>query len=121
MNKNAFVMGYMEKSADGHANAVMEQLSPMLDPIVLPTGIGQMTAAFTKGRTPKEIKEQDREGEFLRLIKGAGGRGRMGGPLAAGPSGNCVCPGCGLKVPHIPGHPCTQRVCPKCGTRMIRE
>ncbi len=29
------------------------------------------------------------------------GRGRMGGPFAAGPGGNCVCPNCGATVPHI--------------------
>ena len=62
MNKNAFVMGYMEKSADGHANAVMEQLSPMLDPIVLPTGIGQMTAAFTKAEPPRKLRNRTEKG-----------------------------------------------------------
>jgi hypothetical protein len=49
------------------------------------------------------------------------GRGRMGGPFAAGPGGNCVCPKCGATVPHVAGQPCNQRDCPKCGTRMTRE
>jgi hypothetical protein len=50
-----------------------------------------------------------------------GGRGQMGGPFAAGPGGNCICPSCGAKMPHIVGQPCNQRVCPKCGVRMTRE
>jgi hypothetical protein len=36
-----------------------------------------------------------------------GGRGRMGGNRpGAGPTGNCVCPGCGTKIPHQAGFPC---------------
>ncbi len=49
------------------------------------------------------------------------GGGRMRGPLAAGPGGNCVCPKCNHKVPHIAGQPCSVRVCPECGTKMVRE
>ncbi|MFA5410881.1 MAG: hypothetical protein WC321_03365 [Candidatus Omnitrophota bacterium] len=51
------------------------------------------------------------------------GRGRMsGGRLgAAGPGGNCVCPGCGTKVAHQAGIPCSSMSCPKCGIRMVRE
>ncbi len=52
---------------------------------------------------------------------GGGGRGRKGGPQAAGPGGKCVCPACGHKEPHVAGQPCTERTCPKCGTRMVRE
>lgn len=48
-----------------------------------------------------------------------GGRGRMGG-FSLGPGGNCVCPKCGKQVPHQRGNPCTQRVCPSCGTKMMR-
>lgn len=51
---------------------------------------------------------------------GRGGAGRMGGS-AAGPGGNCVCPNCGHKQPHVVGQPCVEQNCPKCGTRMIRE
>ena len=47
------------------------------------------------------------------------GRGRMGG-LAAGPSGNCVCPKCGHKVPHERGVACYKTKCPKCGSEMTR-
>jgi len=49
------------------------------------------------------------------------GRGRMGGRYAAGPGGNCVCPNCGHKEPHVAGQPCTDRKCPECGTMMVRE
>jgi len=49
------------------------------------------------------------------------GRGRMGGPFAAGPGGQCLCPKCGHKAPHTAGQPCNQQVCPKCGTSMIRS
>jgi hypothetical protein len=49
------------------------------------------------------------------------GLGRMGGRKAAGPSGNCICPNCGHKVPHKRGQPCYDVTCPKCGTQMTRE
>jgi predicted Fe-Mo cluster-binding NifX family protein len=52
---------------------------------------------------------------------GGGRGGRMGGPLAAGPDGNCVCPQCGHKEPHQVGIPCAQKQCPKCGAVMVRE
>lgn len=55
--------------------------------------------------------------------QGPGGRrpGRMGGPLAAGPSGYCVCPQCGHREPHARGLPCVERTCPNCGTALMRE
>lgn len=54
--------------------------------------------------------------------RGAGkGGGRMGGPFAAGPGGNCICPKCGKKVPHIVGEPCNKQSCPECGTILTRE
>lgn len=49
------------------------------------------------------------------------GRGRQGGPLAAGVGGNCVCPECGHKVKHTRGRPCHNRNCSVCGSKMIRE
>lgn len=49
------------------------------------------------------------------------GPGQMGGPKAAGPDGNCVCPNCGRRMPHVVGQPCYQKQCPKCGTQMTRE
>ncbi|MGV9171327.1 MAG: hypothetical protein ACOC44_14685 [Promethearchaeia archaeon] len=50
-----------------------------------------------------------------------GGRGRQGGPKAAGPGGECVCPQCGEVVQHQVGVPCNQQNCPKCGARMVRR
>jgi hypothetical protein len=51
-----------------------------------------------------------------------GGRGRMGGNRpSTGPSGNCVCPGCGTTIPHQAGVPRYNLSCPKCGAKMIRE
>jgi len=49
-----------------------------------------------------------------------GGRGRMGGPLAAGPGGECVCPKCGNKMSHATGQPCSEIACSECGTKMTR-
>jgi hypothetical protein len=49
------------------------------------------------------------------------GRGRMGGPLAGGAVGTCLCPKCGRREPHERGVPCVQKQCPKCGTAMTRE
>lgn len=51
---------------------------------------------------------------------GEQGRGRMGGPSAAGPGGVCVCPKCGHKEPHAAGQPCSRKSCPKCGAAMTR-
>ncbi|MGM5483594.1 MAG: DUF134 domain-containing protein [Nanobdellota archaeon] len=50
-----------------------------------------------------------------------GGRGRMGGPYAAGPEGNCVCPNCGHKEKHVRGMPCNRKKCTECGSLMTRE
>ncbi|MBN1629685.1 MAG: hypothetical protein JW990_07975 [Thermoleophilia bacterium] len=52
---------------------------------------------------------------------GKAGRGRMDGPLAAGPGGDCICPGCGHRESHPTGEPCTEIACPECGTAMVRE
>ena len=53
--------------------------------------------------------------------RGGNGRGRMGGPYSAGPGGNCVCPKCGNRIPHVVGEPCSSRDCQKCGSKMTRE
>ena len=50
----------------------------------------------------------------------SGGRGRMGGSMAAGPEGYCVCPKCGAKIPHERGVVCTLISCPQCGEKMVR-
>ena len=53
---------------------------------------------------------------------GQGGRGQGGGTKpGSGPAGNCVCPSCGHKEPHVVGQRCIDQTCPKCGTRMIRD
>lgn len=52
--------------------------------------------------------------------QGGPGRGRMGGPMAAGPDGFCICPKCGKKEPHQRGVPCNQVMCPDCGVAMTR-
>jgi hypothetical protein len=53
---------------------------------------------------------------------GGGGGGRGGGNKPySGPGGNCVCPQCGKKVPHVAGQRCVDQVCPDCGTKMTRE
>ncbi len=46
------------------------------------------------------------------------GRGRGWG---RGPGGFCVCPACGMRVPHQRGIPCSTVRCPNCGTLMMRE
>ena len=63
------------------------------------------------------------EGGMYKMVgfgRGRGGRGKMGGPFAAGPGGTCVCPKCKYKVPHQVGIPCYQMKCPKCGGTMVR-
>jgi hypothetical protein len=49
------------------------------------------------------------------------GRGRgMGGGQGLGPGGECVCPECRQKIPHLRGTPCFEVKCPECGTYMTR-
>jgi len=50
-------------------------------------------------------------------------RGKIEGAQGRGPGGYCVCinPNCGYKEPHIPGQPCSEKICPKCGSRLRRE
>ncbi len=67
------------------------------------------------------MREGNRGGMGQRGGQGGGGRGRMGGPLAGGPTGFCVCPQCGHKEAHQRGTPCNQRNCANCGSVMARE
>jgi len=46
--------------------------------------------------------------------------GRRGGGRGLGPSGNCKCIKCGRELPHRPGMPCNQIMCPECGIPMMR-
>jgi predicted Fe-Mo cluster-binding NifX family protein len=64
---------------------------------------------------------QGRGGQGQGKGRGGAGLGRMGGPKAAGPSGECICPKCGHREPHQRGIPCNQRQCPACGAAMARE
>jgi hypothetical protein len=64
---------------------------------------------------------------FSRLFRGGRGLGGSGQGRGAGnkpgsgPGGNCVCPKCGLKTPHMAGQRCMDIACPKCGTKMTKE
>ena len=51
---------------------------------------------------------------------GRGGRGRQPGGSGLGPSGECVCPKCAVRIPHQTGIPCYEQRCPKCGAPMAR-
>jgi len=46
------------------------------------------------------------------------GQGTLGG--RGGAPAECVCPQCGTRAPHVPGEPCNQKICPKCGSQMVR-
>lgn len=52
--------------------------------------------------------------------KGQGGKGRMGGAMAGGPSGMCLCPKCNEQIAHQRGVPCSEQTCPKCGGPLVR-
>ena len=56
--------------------------------------------------------------------QGGGGRRdrqALGGPRGGGAGGQCVCPMCGHRMPHVAGQPCQEQRCPKCETRMTRK
>jgi predicted Fe-Mo cluster-binding NifX family protein len=48
------------------------------------------------------------------------GSGRGEHAAGAGPGGDCVCPQCETRVPHQPGNPCYNIICPQCGASMQR-
>jgi predicted Fe-Mo cluster-binding NifX family protein len=52
--------------------------------------------------------------------KGAGTRWGRGGGRGLRPMGECVCPGCGIRVPHQARVPCFEQRCPRCGGEMRR-
>jgi len=47
--------------------------------------------------------------------------GRVGGPMADGGTGFCVCSNCGHREVHQRGTPCVQKQCPTCGIALTRE
>ena len=58
--------------------------------------------------------------------KGRRGRGFRGGKDTEGignrgRSVNCLCPNCGMIIPHQPGLPCFQTKCPECNSPMARQ
>ncbi len=90
---------------------------------LLDTARKKVAEALVKGRAIRigggtYEMVRPRGGRFRARVRG--GRGRLGGPYAAGPSGNCVCSKCGYKVKHKAGLPCSRRVCPKCKIRLVR-
>jgi predicted Fe-Mo cluster-binding NifX family protein len=52
---------------------------------------------------------------------GLGGRRRREGAMARGPGGDCFCPKCGHQESHEQGKSCATKVCPQCGTTLIRQ
>lgn len=49
-----------------------------------------------------------------------GGRG-AGGLGPGRPPETCICPKCGMIIPHQRGIPCFQTKCPRCGAPMTRQ
>jgi hypothetical protein len=81
-----------------------------------------MLSRFLRGRGGQGVGRQGAGLGGGGRGQGGGGRGQGGGNKpGSGPPGNCVCPSCGHKEPHVAGQRCIDRVCPKCGTKMIRE
>jgi uncharacterized paraquat-inducible protein A len=59
----------------------------------------------------------------MRFGFGRGRRdGRRGRGFGAGmPPTSCICPRCGMIIPHQPAFPCFKLKCPRCGTFMTRK
>ncbi len=59
---------------------------------------------------------------FGRGGRRGGGRGRGFRGFGAGmPPTTCICPSCGIKIPHQPAVPCFKMKCPCCGSFMTRK
>lgn len=46
---------------------------------------------------------------------------KKGSKYISGTSELCECPKCGATKPREQGLPCTEEICPNCGTKMIRS
>jgi len=100
-------------------DAVQSFISGKLRPVSAPTAPMHRGIGFAPG--PPSVGAGVGAGPGVGMGRGMGrGRGRMGG-FGAGPGGFCICPSCGYRAPHVPGTPCFQQVCPRCGGKMIRE
>jgi len=49
-------------------------------------------------------------------------RGKIEEARGGGPGGNCICQNsnCNYREPHLRGQPCYNKICPKCGSKMMR-
>lgn len=98
---------------------------------IMPGCGGRRGRRFMMGQ--ERIKEEKTMNQRGRGMGSGGGRGqaqggqksgrpgRMGGPIASGPAGNCVCPQCGQKEYHQRSVPCVERKCSNCGSIMARQ
>lgn len=75
--------------------------------------------AYVKGQLLNLTEPCKEAGHQPTLTEASMYRGRMGG-YGLGPGGECVCPRCGYRIPHIRGSPCFQIRCPQCGSFMTR-
>ncbi len=68
-----------------------------------------MPFGFVKGRFRGKFGKGPRRGRSRR------------GSERSGPPGNCICPECGVVLPHQLGMPCFQTKCPQCASPMTRR
>ena len=82
-----------------------------------------MNNQFFQGRRSNSGVQGRGQGAGQGRGGGAGQGGERGGgdKPGSGPGGNCICPKCGHREPHVAGQRCLDRACPKCGTKMTRE
>lgn len=66
-------------------------------------------------------KQGNGQGQGRGVRDGSGGGRGRGCVERMGGGGSCLCPKCGLRVPHAAGRPCLQERCPECGAAMVRE
>jgi len=113
----------LEEMEQSKAAKKMKISQPTLSRI-LKSARNKMADAIINGKSIKiqggVYKMVQPRGMGMRRMARAGGRGRMGGPVAGGPGGMCRCPKCGTEVQHQIGVPCAQQKCPKCGSPMTR-